>query len=877
MLTSKCLHPHVAVVCLLFFVTGFVHAQDIPQVNITVEVAGAPLSELLDDIGKKSGISFSYNPKKIDAARKVTYRAADRSLGTVLDELATRFDLSFTLIENQLVIKPRKGREKEGPATFTLSGTVTDAANGEALIGATLYIRELQTGTVANAFGFFSMTIPKGTYTISCTFIGYAASERTVQLQTNIREDIALKEDAPLLEAVVVQNTLPDVVSEIRSGNANVRPASVQERPSFMGEVDVLKSLESLPGVKLHSDGSTFYYVRGGDRDQNMVLVDDAPIYNPTHMLGLFSTIIPDAVNDITMYKGDMPASLGGRLSSVLDIRTKKGNDQNLEMWGNAGLISTKVGVEGPIKKDASSFLVSTRFSRLKWILDAINPNNNVEKFNFYDVTGKVNVRLNTGNRMFFSFYTGADNYFGDNRGLQWKNNAMTIRWNHLFSERLFLNTTFAASNYDYSLYNNVNTNSRWTSQISNFTLKTDFSYFIRPENELTFGCGINGYSFNPGNLLSDEPVPARLALSVRNSGEFVLYGNHEVKFNERWGINYGIRLTSWSNNGEAFEFRFNDAGEPVDTSYFDAGQRYITYRNAEPRLTVSYLIDENTSLKASYSRNVQNVHLISNSISPFTSLEVWLPSSINIRPQVSRQASIGFYRKLVSTGTSLTAETFYKRMYNQIDYDAHAETLLNPLIESQLRFGTGTSYGIELLARKDEGRVRGWMGYTWSRAIRETPEINGGRKYNAFYDRPHQVNIMLSYDAAARWNVGMNWVYATGAPFSSPTEFYSYNGAEVPVYGEKHNDRLPDYHRLDLAGTFRLNRNPENKFAHSLSFSIYNFYARKNALFINYNKVQTEEGKFRVPADVRDPERVTSQYFLFRFTPSISYNFKWR
>jgi hypothetical protein len=851
--------------------------QKIPDTKITVDINGATLSEALELISQKGGMAFSYNPKKIDAGKKVTFKAVDVPFAGVLDLLAAQYSLSFTLLENQIIIKPHRQKDNDRPQTFTLSGTVTDARNGEALIGATLYVRELQTGAITNPFGFFSITVPRGTYSITSSFIGYSPVDQTVEVITNIREDISLAEETPVLGEIVVENSLPDVVSEIRSGNTDVRPATIQERPSFFGEMDVLKSLESLPGIKMHSDGSTFYYVRGGDRDQNLVLIDDAPIYNPSHMLGLFSTIIPDAVNDITIYKGDMPASLGGRLSSVLDIRTKKGNDQHLEAWGNAGLISTKLGIEGPLKKDASSFLLSTRFSRLRWILQAVDPDNNVEKFNFYDVTGKVNVRLNTDNRFFFSFYTGADNYFGSNRGIKWTNNALTMRWNHLFSDRLFLNTTLAASNYDYSLYNDVASNSRWNSHISNLNLKTDFSYFIRPENELTFGAGINGYSFNPGNLFSDNPTPPRLSLSVRNSAELVLYGNHEIKLDGHWGLNYGIRLTSWSNSGEAFEFIFNEYGNPVDTLFFGAGERYITYRNAEPRLTISYLLNENSSLKASLSRNVQNVHLISNSISPFTSLEVWLPSSINIRPQLARQATLGFYRKFPSAGSSLTAEVFYKRMNNQIDYDAHAETLLNPLLESQLRFGRGTSYGLEVLAKKDEGRVRGWAGYTFSRAFRRTAGVNGGRRYNAFYDRPHQVNMMLSYDLTARWNVGMNWVYSTGAPFSSPTGFYSYNGEEIPVFTEKNNDRLPDYHRLDLAGTFRLNRKTDKKFTHSLSFSVYNFYARKNALFINYNKTETSEGTLRIPTNLLEPDRITSQYYLFRFTPSVSYNFKWR
>lgn len=846
-----------------------------PDAMFTFETGSVTLGELLDIVEKKTGASFSYNPKKINTGRKVAGKVfVQRSLPQILDEFAKDFGLEFSEVEQKIIVKPSRSKTKEA-RTVTISGTVKDEKNGEALIGATLFVEELATGTITNPFGFFSITVPEGMYTVSCSFIGYGRQRIPVDLHTSQEQNFRMAEEAPLLQEIVVTNTLPDIVTDIRSGSTNVRPSAIEERPAFFGENDVVKSLESLPGIKLHSDGSTFYYVRGGDRDQNLVLVDDAPIYNPSHMLGIFSTIIPDAVNDMTVYRGDMPASMGGRLSSVLDIRTKKGNDQHFQAWGSVSPVSTKLGIEGPFKKDASSFLISTRFSRLKWIAQLAR--RNVERFNFYDLTGKTNIRLNKSNRVFFSFYSGADNYFGENNGLAWSNNAGTIRWNHLFSDRLFLNTTVAASGYDYFLYTDVGTNTRWNSHISNFNIKTDFSYYLRPGNELTFGAGLNGFSFNPGNLLSDSNIPDRLSLSVRNAVEFVLYGNHEIQLTERLGLSYGLRLSSWTNTGESFEFVFDNKGDPIDTLFFQKGENYNTYNNAEPRMTISYSLNENSSLKANVARNIQNVHLISNSISPFTSLEVWLPSSLNIKPQKSTQYVLGYYRNLPSAGSNVSVEGYYKKMYNQIDYTAHAETLLNPLLERELRFGDAWSYGIEFLAKKDEGRLRGLAGYTFSRVKRKFPGINQGRVYNAFSDRPHQLNMMLSYDLSLRWNAGLNWILTTGAPFSSPLGFYHFNGEEVPVYGQKNNDRLPDYHRLDISATLRLNRNPEKNFRHFLGFSIYNFYARKNTLFINYNKKQVADSEFRIPVNLLEANRVTSRYYLFRFTPSISYNFKWK
>jgi len=851
-----------------------VHAQNkIPDTKITVDVNGIALTQLLDIIQKKSGVSFSYNPNKISSDQKINYKAINKTLTAILNDMADQFALKYMLVENQIILKPEKKPEKKQTQNITFSGNIKDKKSGEALIGATLIVKELQTGSVTNAFGYFSLTIPKGMYSVTCSFIGYKPYTTTVDLSYPIKENILLEEEPPLLQEIVVVGELHDVVKEIQSSITNMRPKLVEERPALLGEMDVVKSLESVPGIKLHSDGSTFYYVRGGNRDQNLLLLDDAPIYNPSHMLGVFSTIIPDAVNDVNLYKGNMPASLGGRLSSVLEVRTKKGNDQHFQFWGSTGLISTKAGVEGPIKKNSSSFLVSARASNVGWLFKQADKN--IKQFNFFDLTGKVNFKFNANNQVFFSSYTGSDNYMNNTNGLAWSNTAGTLRWNHLFTDKLFLNTTLAAGNYDYSLYTDVATNTKWSSHIGNINLKSDFSYFIKPENELTFGWSINGYNFNPGNLKSDVPLPNVPTLSVRNSVEFVLYGNHEVKLGKHLGANYGIRLSSWKNTGESFEFVFDENRNPIDTLYYKKGQSYSRFIRAEPRVTLNYLLGDQSSIKASYARNVQNVHLISNSVSPFTSLEVWLPSSINIKPQIANQFTLGYYRSLPIKGTSFSAETYYKKMYNQIDYNAHAETLLNPLLERELRFGTATAYGLELMAKKDEGRVHGWLGYTYSRAKRKFADINNGATYNAFYDRPHQINLMVAYDVNARWNLGMNWNYSTGAPYSAPISFYKYNGEEVPIYGQKNNARLPDYHRMDLSATFKLNKNPEKRFKHSISFSIFNIYGRKNALFINYNKTEQSDGSFKVPTNLLESDRKASQFYLFRFTPSFSYNFK--
>ena len=843
--------------------------------KLSITIQNLSLSDALEEITKKSGVSFSYNPKKLPVNKKIDYQCNEKSLFEILDDISQSEGLQYEWIEDQIILKTEKKKDKPVEKTATLSGYLKDKNTGEALIGAALVINDLQVGTTTNAFGFFSITVPKGNYQVHYSFIGYSHQSEAIDLASSRTKDFVLQEEPPVLEEIIVNAVAPDVVNEVQASKMQLQPNAVQQRPSLFGEVDVIKSLESVPGIKLHSDGSTFYSVRGGSRDQNHIMIDDAFIYNPSHLLGLFSTVIPDAVNDITLYKGDMPASYGGRLSSLLDIRTKKGNDQHVQVWGNVGLISTKLGIEGPLKKNRSSFLVSARVSRLKWLFKMGDPS--IKQFHFYDFTGKANFRLNAKNRIYFSSYTGSDNFFTFSNGLSWTNTAGTFRWNHIFSDRLFMNTTISGSGYDYFLYTDVATNTRWNSHISNGTIKTDFTYFLKPENQITFGLSVAGYSFNPGNLKSDTVISQQPTVSVKNSSELVAYINHELNLTKKWAVSYGLRFTTWTNTGEAFEFTFDKNNTVTDTLFYEKGETYKTYFTVEPRLTLRHILNETSSLKATASRNVQNIHLISNSISPFTSLEVWLPSSINMKPQAANQITLGYYKSFNSKGMVFEAETFYKSMSNQIDFESHAETLLNPLLEGELRFGKAKAYGVEFLVKKEAGRLHGWAGYSYSRAKRKFDDINNSKVYNSFYDRPHQINFMLAYDISLRWNLGLNFNFTTGAPYSSPISFYSFNGQQVPLYGQKNNDRLPDYHRLDLSGTVRLNKNPEKKFQHHLSLSVFNFYGRKNVLFVNYNKAVGADGTIAVPSTLLDTNYVITQFYLLRFIPSITYNFKWR
>lgn len=839
---------------------------------ISIEAQDLPLHEVLVLIAEKGDVRFSYNPKKILHDQKITY-SDNKTVKEILDDLMILTGLEYTYVEKQFILKPIKKRAEKEKQNTTLHGYIKDQSNGEALIGASVYIAQLSTGTTTNAFGFYSISIPKGTYDISYSFVGFKEITQSISLNSATNNSVDLNEKPPVLEEVLVTAMAPQLVAEIQMSKSVLQPKTVSEMPALFGEMDVVKSLEFVSGVKSHSDGSTFFYVRGGGRDQNMILIDDAPIYNSSHMLGVFSTIIPDAINNIDIYKGDMPSSMGGRLSSLIDIRTKNGNDKNFQAWGNTGIISSKIGIEGPISKNKSSFLITGRLSHFKWIFQ--QNNKDLKQFYFYDLTGKLNFRLGSKDRLFISTYTGSDNYFESNSGVNWANTTGSFRWNHLFSDRIFLNTTVAASAYEYFLHTDILKNTQWKSRIANLSVKGDFTYFIRPQNIMTFGAAINGHNINPGNLTTDDPNVQAPLVSIKNATEGILYANHEIKLNDRWGVKYGLRFSSWNNLGASFEFEFDENHQVIDTLFFDQGENYNQYNNLEPRLGLSYFISQNSSLKFSYSRNVQNLHLITNSISPFTSLEVWLPSSINIKPQIADQIAMGYFHFMSNLGISFELEGYYKEMQNQIEYETHAETLLNSIFEGELRFGNSKAYGTEFIIKKDEGRWRGWLGYTYARVKRTSLEINNGKSFNAYYDRPHEVNLVMGYDINLRLNLGLNWIYYTGSPYSSPISFFNFNGLETPLYGQKNNSRLPDYHRMDMSATFKLNKDRNKKFSHDLTLSVFNLYGRENALFINYNKTETEDGKFKIPANLLENSRVTSQLYLFQLTPSLTYNFR--
>ncbi len=844
-----------------------------------LQVKNQPLRKVLASISKMTGVNFSYSENMIPANRKITFQANHESLTDILRTLGKMAGIQFSLVKGQWVItRTTEIRDYAGrniKHSYTISGTVRDQGNGETLIGSTVYIPSSATGTVSNAYGFYSLTLPEGTYHLACSFVGYEPLDFEINLTSNISKDISLSHSATLMTEVVVQpDEARDFINLPQMSLENLPASEVEKMPAVMGEGDIIKSLQLLPGIKLHSDGSSYFYVRGGARDQNLILIDEAPVYNPSHLLGLFTTFIPEAVKDIKIYKGDFPASMGDRLSSLIDIKTNDGNKNNYEVRGSSGLIADQLSVEGPLSKGKSSFFISGRRSRLGWMVNRMNPA--ISGFYFDDINSKVNIKIGARNRLFASVYGGTDDYTESYNGIKWKNLAGTIRWNHIFNNKLFSNTTLYGSRYDYFL--NTASNQYWTSQIANLSLKSDFSWFINPGNTFNFGFNFSGHNFNPGNFYLYNQLDTRFPyVSQKHTRELAIYAEEEKKIGENWKIRAGLRLSGWENTGQAIEYKFDSLYNPVDTLRYSPGVPYHNYGTLEPRLGVQYSITQFSSLKASLTHTVQFMQIISNSISPFTTLDVWLPAGPNIRPQFANQYSLGYFQLFPKTGNDFSAELYYRYLGNQVDYVDHAKLLLNPYVESQLRFGTAKAYGAEIMIRHSSARWKGWISYDLSKVLKRTPGINNSKSYPPYYDRPNEITLYFDFSLSPRTDFTADWIFSSGSAFSTPAAYYNYNGYVVPFYSQRDNNRLPAYHRLDISLNFRLNKRP-HRFNHSLEFNIYNVYGRENPIYIYFNKIVDSSGKLVVPGNLYSPEMIRiSKMYLYNVVPSLTYKYSFQ
>jgi TonB dependent receptor/CarboxypepD_reg-like domain/TonB-dependent Receptor Plug Domain len=752
---------------------------------------------------------------------------------------------------------------------YTISGNIKDASNGEELIGTTVIIKEIpNTGVTTNAYGFYSITLPEGKYTLETSYVGYKPFVQIVELNKNTKLNIEIASSTQNLgEVEITGEKKNENITKSQMGVEKLDIQEIKNIPVLFGEKDILKTLQLLPGIKSAGEGNSGFFVRGGSADQNLILLDEAPVYNASHLLGFFSTFNSDAIKDVTVYKGNMPAEYGGRLASVLDIKMNDGNNKKFGLSGGIGAISSRINIEGPIVKERGSFLLTARRTYADVFLKLAKDSSLKETtLYFYDLNAKANYRINDNNRLFLSGYFGRDVFGFDNLfGFNWGNATGTLRWNHLFNDKLFSNSSLIFSDYNYKIkIGQGEEEFDITSKIRDFNFKQDFQYYINANNELKFGANVIRHNFIPGVITGGENSAINdLELEKQLAYETAAYISDILKIKNRIEITYGLRANYFALIGPGDISTYDSEGQTLTVKKYNKGDLVKGYFNLEPRVSASYTLNEFSSVKASYTRNTQNLHLLSNSAST-TPTDLWIPSSNNVKPEIADQISAGYFRNFDENKYEFSSEIYYKDMQNQIDYRNNAQLIFNQSVESSVISGIGRAYGIELFVKKKFGKLNGWVGYTLSKTERKFTTINTGTYFPARQDRTHEIAIVGIYEASAKWIFSATWVYNTGNAVTFPVGKMPLGGQTIPVFGDRNANRFPDYHRLDLGAT--LQRKKTEKFESSWSFSVYNAYARKNAFSIS----------FRDKKD--DPSKTEAvKLSLFSIIPSITYNFKFK
>ncbi|WP_313806810.1 TonB-dependent receptor [Flavobacterium sp.] len=765
---------------------------------------------------------------------------------------------------------------------FTISGTIRDLKTNERLIGVNVQTKESKANTITNEYGFFSLTLPKGNYTLLISSVGFQTTEETIDLSGNLTKNFSLSEISKELDEIVIVNKQKANIRKPEMSVNKLSIATIKQMPVVLGEVDIIKSLLFLPGVTNAGEGQSGFNVRGGGADQNLILLDEATIYNSSHVFGMFSVFNPDAIKDLKLYKGGIPSRYGGRVSSVLDIYQKDGNSNKFSLNGGIGLISSRILAEGPIVKEKGSFLFGGRASYAHLFLKLTDNDNSAY---FYDLNTKLNYKFDDKNSLYLSGYFGRDVFtlsevFTNTYG----NATINTRWNHLFSDKLFSNLSFIYSDYYYGLILDF-VGFNWKSGIRNVNLKYDFKHYLSENIKLTYGANANYYTFNPGTIepLDDESSINYRQLDKKYALEPAFYIDAEQKISEKINISYGLRYSLFYRLGESTinyyennlpvtydeELQIYEKGEPISTEYFKKYETIAYFDNLEPRFAIAYEINAKESVKASYHRMSQYLHLISNTASP-TPLDVWTPSDNYIKPQLSDQIAVGYFRNFKDDNYTLEVETYYKTVKNRMDYIDGADLIANEAIEQVILNGKMRSYGLEVLFRKNTGKLNGWIAYTLSKSQQKTPGrtttevgINNSDWYNSAYDKTHNLAVTGNYKWNKKWTFGANFTLQTGQPVTFPNGKYVYQGITVPSYNSRNGDRLPYYHHLDVSATLTPKSAENKRWKGEWVFGIYNLYSRKNAASIGFRQ-NYETG-------ANEAIRLS----IFGIVPSVTYNFK--
>jgi outer membrane cobalamin receptor len=754
---------------------------------------------------------------------------------------------------------------------YTLSGYVSDE-KGEMLAGVYIVIPNTNIGAVTNVYGFYSLTLPNGNYKIRYSFVGFKTKEVDVDLTSGKKIIIALEPETSVIDAVTITAERKDEnIREITMSNVQLPAKIIKKIPNLMGEMDIIKSIQLLPGVQSSVEGSSGFYVRGGNADQNLILLDGSTVYNPSHLFGFFSVFNGDAVKNIELFKGGIPAEYGGRLSSVLDVSMNEGNTQKIKGSAGLGMISSRVTLEGPIIKDKMSFILTVRRTYMEvfrpFITDSTAQKSNIY---FFDLNAKINYQVNQNNRIFLSGYFGRDfNNFGDMFQMNYGNATGTLRWNHIYKDKLFSNLTMIFSDFNYNLgIPNGSMAFKWVSHIIDYGIRNDYTFYLNPSNTLKFGFQSTYHTIKPGSSEGTDNSSYILSLQypVNHSIESAAFLSNEQKLGSKVTLLYGLRFSVFQNIGKSTLYNYADDYRVIDSTVYAAGHLFNTYSSFEPRLNLNYSLNNKSSIKLSYNRTAQYMQLASNSTATFP-LDMWFMSNPNIKPQRADQIAMGYFRNFRENSIESSVELFYKKIYNAVDFKDHAVLAPQQYLEGELRIGNAWSYGAEFLLRKQSGKLTGWISYAYIRTLRNIPAINNGKVFPPPYDKPHNISVVVNYDISKHFDASINWVYSTAIPVTVPQTGSNYGNIWLPGFSERGGMRIPGtaYHRLDFSfnyyfKTFGLKSN--------LNLSVYNVYNRHNAFAIYFrDKNLNREG------NQGENGIEVVKLFLFPIVPAIAYN----
>lgn len=761
---------------------------------------------------------------------------------------------------------------------FTLNGYIRDSVSGESLIGANLSIRSEGKGVSSNQYGFYSITLKNGTYQLAASFVGYQPKVWTINLTDNKSFNILLVPNANAINNVtVVSRRRDNQVKTAQMGKIELNINTAKAIPAFMGEVDILKTLQLMPGVRNAGEGNAGFYVRGGGADQNLILLDDAVVYNTGHLFGFFSIFNSDAIKNVSLIKGGMPAQYGGRLSSVVDVAMKEGNTNKTQVDLGIGLIASRFSIQGPLKKNKASYMISARRTYADAIAKPLIKKTSDyygSGYYFYDLNAKVNYEISEKDHLYLSGYFGRDKFnFNNakrsfNTEIPWGNSTATLRWNHVFNKKLFSNTTLVYNDYQFALNGKQNDfNINLSSGIRDLNAKTDFDYYLSPEHKIKFGAQYTFHTFLP-NVLSgnqDSVVFTPQNATKKFANEYGLYVQDDWEINSKLKLNIGLRYSQFQQVGRYTNYIRDVNGNKIDSVVYGKGQTVQSYGGFEPRATIRYTLNDNASLKAAITNNLQYIHLVTNAGTTLPT-DLWVPSTLRVKPQLSWQYAIGYFQNLKEGMFETSVEAYYKTMENQIEYrEGYTPSLKDP--EEEFVFGKGWSYGAEFFVNKVKGRLTGWVGYTLSWTWRQFKELNDGLKYPSRNDRRHDLSVVANYELNDKWKLSSVFVYGTGAAISVPERFYLVGGVLTQEYSRINAYRMAAYHRIDIAATYTPKRKENSKFNSNWVFSIYNIYSRQNPYFIYYD----QEGS----AATGDLKVSAKQVSLFPIIPSVTWNLK--